>query len=270
MSSPVTRKPVTSIAEYVSTILEVREAISCGDPYHDVWYRGVKNNKLDLLPGAYWRSVCDEVSLVLSFRAMAPGLLPDQPADEWEWYYLMQHYGLPTRLLDWTENPLAALYFALDRADATTDPCIWVLDPVTLNALSGENAILTPGEQSKAVDNWLPENCYKGAKPIELIPNEKSYLKDNRLPLAIFPTRHNPRIIAQRGTFTLHGVEQRPLNALDLKLKNGSDSLIRIDIEPSAIQRLVGELWAVGITKTLIYPEPQSLTDDLKRIYEVS
>lgn len=270
VGAPMSLKSVTSITEYLSTILEVRETICFGDPYEDVWYRGVKDNKLGLVPGAYWRHQCDEVSLVLSFRAMVPGLLLTQPADDWEWYYLMQHYGLPTRLLDWTENPLAALYFALDRADATATPCVWVLDPLALNVRSGENAILTPTEVGTPIDKWLPGNCHRGAEHIDLVPNDKSFLKDNKLPLAIFPKRHNPRIIAQRGTFTVHGAEEQSINALDLKLKDGNDGLIRIDIDPSAIQRLGVELWAVGITKTLIYPEPQSLADDLKRLYEVS
>ena len=57
----MTRKLVTSIVEYLSMILEVRDAFSCGVAYEDVWYRGVRDNKLDLLPGAYWRHAAPPV-----------------------------------------------------------------------------------------------------------------------------------------------------------------------------------------------------------------
>ena len=201
---------------------------------------------------------------------MVPGLLPHQPSDDWEWYYLMQHYGLPTRLLDWTESPLAALYFALDGAGTTATPCVWLLDALALNALSGEDAILTPTWAGHPVDNWLPNKCQKGTAPCTISAAPLSLLTHNRFPLAVFPKRHNPRIIAQRGTFTVHGVEEQPINRLGLKRKDGSDGVLQINIDPSARLRIIDELWGLGISKTVIYPEPQSLADDLKRMYGVA
>ena len=259
---------ISTINEFVSAVLDVRAEWYPKDPYPEVWYRGINDDELPLLPGAYWRSHCDETSLVLSFRAMAPLLVPRTPEDDWDWYILMQHYRLPTRLLDWTENPLQALHFAITDVAVGKAPCVWILDPLALNySMHGHEFVYVPAGQPRDSDfaAWLPPACGRGHAPTPAA----GMFADNSKPIAIFPVRNNPRILAQRGVFTVHGTDEKPLEQLPLKDPSGRDGVARILVNTTKRLTLLDDLWTLGHTKTSTYPEADSISEDLKRLYRV-
>lgn len=100
----------------IESFRELQSAIESNNAY---MYRGVSDADYQLLAkvGRDWKLGCkvlqiSEQSLLEQFRVRAIQYVSIRPQSDWEWLALGQHYGLPTRLLDWTENPLVALYFA--------------------------------------------------------------------------------------------------------------------------------------------------------------
>ena len=167
-----------------------------------------------------------------------------RPEGEWEWLFIMQHHGLPTRLLDWTESPLVALFFALgchENSDDNADGCLWVLSPLALNQESipdePDADVLCLG-MDDYLDQYLPESIRKQPESFNLNP------------LAAIAPRNNARIQIQHGVFT---VFHRDLSALDTG--NNSNFLWRMVIPRDAKAHLNEELELLRINKFTLFPE---------------
>jgi hypothetical protein len=240
----------------------------------EIWYRGVSKRTHQLLPGIYRSPIqgaqpYDEENLFERFKSLAAAFAPAGIASDWDWYFLAQHHGLPTRLLDWTESLLAALYFAIakhardigpmrlwelaykDLAQPSFDddsPAIWMMDAGTLNAIAlgpDNDAVIIPGGDLSS-----------GYLPLRAISEATA----ESLPIGVLPTRSNPRLIAQQGTFTIHGSDHLPIEAI-VNLNDGQSlKLARITIDRANIAVIWNELETTGYNNLVLFPDLDHVT----------
>jgi len=174
------------------------------------WFRGVKDSSLNLLPGAYWRNNYNELDTLLQFSQEGRAFAEVGEIDDWKTYYLAQHNGVPTRLLDWTENFVTALFFATDGWNGGTTPCVWIVQPECINQLSiGWSGLISP-ERNYELNAWMPSLIAAGNQ--KLASKDGKWVYDNANPIALYPRKNNPRLIAQQGTFTVHGTLRAPID----------------------------------------------------------
>ncbi len=258
--------PVKSLQDFLERVERLTASwypLFTGEP----WFRGSAH---PLQPGAVWSGLSDELAAQHEFVARAGGMMAREPADEWEWLFILQHYGMATRLLDWTTNPFIALYFAVLAAANPRSPTsrvqVWMLDPTKLNlATVGFESVFTPGGELS--NHWLPSRLRTGS-PHEFAFDGREGIT-NAYALAVYPKRRNPRILAQSGTFTIHGTDPAPIDEVMGRLDDHDRKIARIDLEatPQRASELLHQLASLGFSASVLFPEPESLAKEIRAKY---
>jgi hypothetical protein len=232
-----------------------------------LWFRGIGNATYSLKPSLHRHAmIVDEATmfdyenkLITRFKERSVPYLKSRIDDKWELLFLMQHYGMPTRVLDWTENPLIALFFALSSASQNpqgsydNDAAVWVLSPSKWNQCifshnSYKGNALSPTDQ--LISSYSP-----GTEPTFINAN----------PVAILGIHNSPRIVAQRGTFCLFGKSLEPMETIYTNGAFAPDTLKKIIIPKDIINDLLKKLVWMGITDSVIYPDLDGLARETKR-----
>ncbi len=239
----------------VDELVEIVTDMSVDDRI--LWYRGHRMASWDVLPSIHrGYSSLEERNLTNRFRsraAMRHSTTPEYDANA-GWLSLMQHYGLPTRLLDWTRSPLIATYFALEQdmpggTPRVGDAVVWVLSPHQLNSNEGFSPPVTP-----SIDAHMREEM--------LLPAFTDKLKENNKVLAAMASETDMRMFVQQGCFTIHSDRE----ALNRKPRNSEFSRPIVIIEKAAV-RIAAQINACGFRQGDIFPDLGNLAAELKRSY---
>lgn len=220
------------------------------------WFRGHKNSRWDLIPTALRYTNLHErdraLCLINDFVRVAEIKLsrPPDSSETLKWMQLAQHYGIPTRLLDWTESALFALYFACERPPASEfeyDGMVFLLNPESLfpaRLRQGNNRGTESSPSNALIQKYLRLGGKTNGRGLRTI--------------AVKPVWNSERLMMQRGAFTLHGSRSFGLDATQ------APSLLGIPILSEAKRRIRMELQRLAIDEMTIFPELEHAGSCLK------
>jgi hypothetical protein len=296
-------EPVKNLSEFFTKLTLKTTSIkdSIESPPYTFWFRGQGDSTWSLIPKLFRKlkqsinsndkqngdlfdvsSFADyEENIDFEFFSTATSFLNQNniASTRWNRYYLKQHYGIHTRLLDWTQNIMVALYFALsDDTAKDKNARIWILSPFHLNAGTLShiyNKIVT----KPIIFNFCEDEFEKdgaiinqdGSLNNERLSYKYMFLDDIRdlevfYPLAIKPTLLDQRMSSQQACFTvfsnkINGISQNDFHprAVDF-----------IDIDKDHKDEMLQQLSEIGFSQYFVYPDLDGLCQAINTKHEFS
>ena len=248
------RMVITYKLQSIGDVVEIATTLSGS------WFRGHARVHEELVPKLlrekYVSHASRELSLIEAFKRVAPALDTNVPKqdDDIAWLFLMQHHGVSTRLLDWTQSALIALYFIVVEYE-TEDGELWAMYPNNLNNLSGIPGIPLP---SNPIVNYFAEEPFNDSNYLCSL-YDLSQAPEN--PIAIEPQMNFPRMMAQLSKFTIHPISDKA-NLITTLLTDEKD-LVRYIVPKENKSKLRHDLATLGITQVSLFPSLDSLGRDI-------
>ncbi len=223
---------------------------------HNLWFRGQANFSWSLVPqinredfsiiaqksGSYKEDY--EKTLYKQYESRSKFLV-DKNLLSVDKYFLAQHHGLPTRLLDWTTNPLIALFFAV-CSENDKDGSFFAMYSRSDFYGSNHEDVLSQSEGivNEAINTLFDEDA-----------SENKY----KFPLRIIPDSQDGRLLSQSSRFTLHLNNHKDLDTLI------GGNIRKFKIKSERKIELIEELSMLNIKLSTLFPDLDHLIKELKR-----
>ncbi|MNC15430.1 MULTISPECIES: FRG domain-containing protein [unclassified Pseudomonas] len=209
-------------------------------------FRGHRDANWKLIPGIGRANVSrsKERSIYFDYQTMAGPLIAED-ITPWSLAISMQHHGIPTRLLDWTDSFAVALYFAL-REEGKEVPCVWMLNPYHLNReLSNDPILYTMKDMEGDYQTIFIDNTETLSGAV----------------VAAAPGRHHPRAFSQKSHFTIHMDTKTSLEEL------APIAIRKFLIPKRAIAGARKFLLLAGINEYSLFPDLDGLAREIRRLH---
>lgn len=259
----------------MESLTSLDEIIKIGLKFKFNWFRGHSREYNDLTPKVFRSDYFSKMHLTASsenpeghiieeFKRLAPSLQSDCPpvTEHLQWLILMQHFGTPTRLLDWSESILVSAFFAVNDHKGE-DAEIWRLYPQKLNYRSVGYEGLPVLAQNKQIQYLAEEPLYIDLNKLVIKLGIEAQVSS---PVAFNPVLSFPRITAQGGVFTIHPKPSNQNSIIEL-FASQPENLKKYIIPANKKSDILLDLYALGINHRTLFASLDGLSKDISLKY---
>lgn len=264
-----------AFTSFLKRVDKIRDEFS-RENHEPIWYRGQSSRSHGVLPSLFRKNVLKTLSvknlgnkagrekvvrlendLFFDFQARMGENRTSIPS-AWDLLFLMRHYGIPTRVLDWSENFGVAVYFATQGA--TRGARIWLLHPYAMNEMS-----TSWGRRDTILAKYLSAPRFNQTEHDydDILGYGKINTLEYELPVAICPSYSNHRMQSQSGTFTVHGTLWKPMNSM-----LGKNVLQYVDMDKTMLQGARLFLRDAGLSERVLFPGLDGLSREMLEKYK--
>ncbi len=200
-----------------------------------------------------------EVKLIRDFARryhLYAGSTPPQQGNTLQWLSLLQHYGTPTRLVDFTYSFFIATFFAI--ACINSPSVIWCFNVLQLK--NGAQGLIKKERRSGSSQI----SKYQEVRDNE--PFRKLFMSQPRIRFA-YPTNPinlNDRLSIQQGLFIAPGDVTATFEENVRAVPNHSKNIVRVIIDPKCRRTLLKKLYRAGVNHETLFPGLQGFARSLR------
>jgi hypothetical protein len=266
---------ITCVEDIIELTMDFQK-LSSSSRNSSIYFRGQENADYLLLPSIGRKHVFVGQEILFDIRSerdilhrfcRLSRIETKRSLGEWEAFFLARHHGLPTRLLDWTSNPLVALFFAVQCKKPEKNAAVWVITKKDETGSSDLDLLLEEFQS----DNKFYYNDIREL-PIQVSKTRPIKINELQKPLRLkgvkilYPLHVSPRMGIQHSFFTIQDDPWCPLDEYDTKHKSVITDIKSIKkwiIPKKARLPIIDQLERLGIGNGTLFPDLDGLAKGL-------
>jgi hypothetical protein len=249
---------IRTVSEFLDTVKTRPFLFDLGTSPVAPWYLGQPDAGASILPSFYKLDIRAELEreILRDFRMLAAEFIPPRNVTDTEWLIHAHQNGVPTRIIDWMANPLAALFHAVESMSTTSHGKVWVFNPWAFNEMSSGLGYV-PMIDSEPAAHYIVDLSDPTAFRTPRAEN----------PMAFRPY-HNIRSYNTQGVYyTIHGFKMDAIELFRPLLKRNTTFVNFMLIDADRKKAILKELYGLGVTRAVLVPGLTGLSRTLTYRY---